>query len=1151
MRLSIILMTCFLLQVSASSLAQRITLKSENITLKNVFQQIRKQTGYVVLAESAQINKIKPFAVNLVDVPLESALERILKGQELDFSIEEKTIVIKKKEKSLLDRVIAYFTQIDVTGKVVDEKGEPIAGATIRIKGTSTMVIADAEGRFILKNVADDAVLEIISMGYTTREVKAVKELGSIQLGFEVGSLEEVNIVNTGYQSLSKERATGSFVLVDSTLINRSVSTGILDRLDGVTSGLLTTKSSLRGVDNKLMIRGRSTLFGEEAPLIIVDNFPFDGDLENINPNDVKSITLLKDAAASSIWGTRAGNGVIVITTFKGNYQSKQRISLNTNVNIGAKPDLYQAPWFTSAQWLDIEQFLFNKGAYNTVINNGYGVISPAVEMMNQRRRNEISAADSLRLINELKQYDVRGDMLKYLYRPSVNQQYALNISGGGDKNRYFVSAGYDHNRNTDVTDSYRRFTFNTSNTYKLLKDKMEISAGINFTSSKSLTNNQSYRQPGSPYERLIDGSGTHLAIRNGLRLKYIDTVGKGRLLDWHYRPLDELEPRTENVLTSYLINLGADYTVLKGLKLSLLYQMQKQTIKRETDYDEESFFTRDLINRISKINTATNSVVRPIPLGGILDHNNSQLNSNKGRFQVNYSTLIDETHQLNAIAGTEIRDTRTDRLEQRMYGFNPDLYTNANATIDFTRDYSLIYNPASSIRLDARQSSGYALDRYFSYFGNLAYSYKQRYTLTASARKDESNLFGVKPNQRGVPLWSTGLLWGLNNENFYKLDWLPVLRLRASFGYSGNVNKSLSAYLTAAPDANNVYGAPVNIIVNPPNPSLRWERVKIVNVGLDFSTNGNRISGSIEPYVKEGIDLFGDGPLAPQTGKISYRGNTANTNTKGLDLSLNTLNIDRAIKWSTNFLFSSSKQIVTRYLLSESTNSLVITATGANPIVGNPYYSIYAYKWAGLDQLGDPQAFLNGVPSKNYAGLANSLDRNNIRLMGSSVPTKFGNIRNTLSYKDLELSFNITYRLGYSFRRNSLNNGSIYTTSGFASNVDYEKQWAKPGDEAITSVPILRYPNVATRSNIYTYADILVERADNIRLQDIRLNWNLGSNKWVKRHFSNLQVYCYANQLGYIWKANKLGLDPDVPRPDINITSFRRTIAFGLKADF
>ncbi|SMD01347.1 SusC/RagA family TonB-linked outer membrane protein [Pedobacter nyackensis] len=1036
-----------------------------------------------------------------------------------------------------------------LTGQVSDQGGRAIPNASLQIKGEKTTALSNEEGKFFMKSTKPTGILTVSHIGYEAVELdfngNSLKPFNII-LKEDNSQLKEVEIVSTGYQNIPKERATGSFVLIDSALLNRRVSTNILDRLDGVTSGLIFNRNKTPGA-NDFNIRGRSTILGEDKPLIILDNFPYEGDINAINPNDVKSINILKDAAAASIWGTRAGNGVIVISTYKGNYNTKQKISINTNITIGEKPDLFQAPWFSSSHWIEIEQFLYTKGAYTTVISNGYGAISPAVEIMDQKKMNKISYADSLSRINELKAYDVRNDMLKYLYRSNVNQQYAFNLNGGGNQNRYSVSAGYDNNLYSKTTDSYNRLTLNASNSYRFLNDRIELTAGLLFTNSRSKSNIYNY-SPGSPYERLADSEGKPMAVRNQLRLSYIDTAGKGKLLDWQYRPIDENLPETQSGLTSYTINAGLNYLIINGLKASVLYQYQLQTIEQKTAHLKDSFYARNLINRFSSINSTTRSVLRIIPSGDILNDLRTNYQSNNARFQLNYDTYMTEDHQITALGGIEVRDNHSENIAQTLYGYNESIGINANSTIDFTRDNPLYYNPASSERIDPGQSTGYILDHYVSFYFNGAYSFKERYGLSFSIRKDESNLFGVKPNQKGVPLWSAGLLWNISKESFYRAKWLPYLKLRASYGYSGNVSKSISAYLTASSTGPNVYGPVYGRIVNPPNPSLKWERIKVINLGLDFASKKNVISGSIEPYFKYGIDLFGESPLAPQTGVITYKGNSANTVTKGIDVTINTINLNGAIKWNSNILFSYNQDKVTKYLVAAGTNSAVTSAAYNNPIVGNPYFAIYAYKWSALDDKGDPMVIYNGTPSKAYSVISSSLDRNNIRYLGSLVPTKFGNIRNMLSYKDLELSANITYRLGYYFRRISLDNAAIYGTKGFQSEVDYDLRWQKPGDEKNTSVPTLMYPNSAQRTNIYTYSDILVEKADNIKLQDIRFSVQLKNP--FKHAISSLQMYVYVNNIGYLWKANSYGLDPDNFRQDITSFSSQKTIALGLKAN-
>ena len=246
----------------------------------------------------------------------------------------------------------------------------------------------------------------------------------------------------------------------------------------------------------------------------------------------------------------------------------------------------------------------------------------------------------------------------------------------------------------------------------------------------------------------------------------------------------------------------------------------------------------------------------------------------------------------------------------------------------------------------------------------------------------------------------------------------------------------------------------------------------------------------------------------------------------------------------------SINRDKVTKYTVSNGQNSAVISQTYNNPLEGYPYFSIYAYKWAGLDNTGTPQLLFNEAPTKTYTSVSGSKDRSNITQIGSSVPTTYGNLLNSFSYKSLSLSFNITYRLGYYFRRTSLNNGTIYSGNGFTNSIDYNQRWQKPGDELTTNVPALVYPNVNQRTDAYTFSNLLVEKADNIKLQDVRVSWNLSGIKAIGDKLKTLQLYATAYNLGYLWKANDHDIDPDAPGNNLNNTTARRTITFGVKAD-
>lgn len=1041
-----------------------------------------------------------------------------------------------------------------IIGKVISATtGEALPGAIIKVTSTNHNTVSNDKGEFSLSLPDGHYNLSVYYLSYKTKNVRLqipLKEPLIITLETDDNNLQEVEIVSTGYQNIPKERATGSYTLIDNTLLNRSVGTNILDRLDGITSGLAFNKNKSQISQSDFNIRGRTTIMGEDRPLIILDNFPHEGDINNINPNDIKNISVLKDAAAASIWGTRAGNGVIVITTFKGAYSSTQTFNFNSNITISGKPDLKSIPWFSSAEWIELEQFLFSKGAYTSIINNGYENISNAVYIMDQRKKGNISFADSLRQINELKQFDVRDQMLEHLNRTSVNQQYALNVSGGGTKNKYFVSTGYDKNLSGKIADSYSRFTLSANNSYRLLNDKIEITSGLSFTNSRSGTNTSAY-SPTSPYDRIHDSGLGALPIGNQLRIAYLDTAGSGKLLDWHYRPLDEMYPNSAINLAGYTLNAGISYQILKSLRASVLYLYQNQLTTSEVSNAEDSFFVRNLINQYSTVNNTTGIVTRVLPMGAIIDDSKSQLTSKYGRFQLDFNRSFSERHQITSILGAEVRNNFIEQTAQRYYGFNKDTYINANSAINFTKDYPHYFNPSITSRLSSNQTSAYQSDRYISYYANLSYAFLNRYTFYASARKDESNLFGVESNKKGVPLWSVGLSWEISREAKYNVRWLEYLKLRASYGYSGNVSKSISAYLTAMAVGTNLYGANNYNVVNPPNPTLKWERTRIVNVGLDFGSLKNRISGSIEPYLKYGLDLFGESPLAPQTGVASYRGNTANTFTKGIDIIVNTINIEGTVGWRSQLLLSMNKDKVTKYHVAKGTNSIVVSQPYDNPLEGNPYFSIYGYRWAALDSNGDPTVYFDGKPSKAYSNISASTNRANIELAGSTVPVTYGSLRNSISYKSLAVSFNLTYRLDYYFRRSSLDNGTIYTTKGFVNKTDFNLRWQKPGDENSTSVPALLYPNQSQRTAVYTNSNILIERADNIRFQDVRLDYNFENAKWLRYARFNLQVYCYINNIGYLWTANKYNLDPDFPNPGINSLTLPKTFSFGIKAGF
>ncbi|SMC56500.1 SusC/RagA family TonB-linked outer membrane protein [Pedobacter nyackensis] len=1147
MKLTVFILITTLMQVSAATFGQKVILKENNLTIERVFKEIHKQTGYYVLMENSEFKSTR-VNTKFQNTPLNEVMDFLVKETDLTYTIEENTVVIKKKVPSFLERLVERWASIDVRGIVVDEKGLPLVGATVKVKGTEKRVVTGEKGEFYLQSVEERAVLVISYLGYESKEITANKDIGAVRLILSEGKLDEVTIVSTGYQEIPKERATGSFTVINNQLINRAVSTNIMDRLVGVSSGLLQNDGT--GNNLGISIRGRSTIFANTQPLIVVDNFPYDGDINNINPNDIENVTLLKDAAAASIWGARSGNGVIVITTKKGSYNGKTQVSLNSNVTIGGLPKLSYVPNISTSGYIEMEKLLFSNGFYAQIGGYNQPALTPIVEILIRQRNNEITEGEANTLIAKFN-HDSRDDFKRYLYRKPVNQQYALNLNGGTQNQKYYLSAGLDKNLNSLKGNGLERLTLNANNTYSFLNNKLEITTGIMYMYSNVQNNGIS---PGSikygsyntlyPYARLSDDQGNHLSIPK-YRQIYLDTAGGGKLLDWNYRPLDELalsdNTTTQNDVQASFITR---YKFSKQLSFDLKYLYGRGNSKADNVNAPDSYYTRNLINRYSSI--SGDVVTRPIPLGAILNRTSVDYKSQNLRAQANYSNAWDNNN-LDFIAGAEIKDLVSKIGDDIIYGYDKK-HTNGSPVDNVSLFPN--YVTGNSMQIPYGSFEQNKIDRYVSFFGNIAYTYKKRYIISASARQDASNLIGVNSNQKWVPLWSVGGSWILSDEKFYQVNWLNYLKIRATYGYNGNVDKSVAAYLVTQQLTNNVYGNPTSYIQNSPNPDLRWERIGMLNLALDYSLFNNRLSGSFDYYFKSGFDLMGFSSLAPSTGLTVFKGNTSNMKGRGVDIVINSKNMDNAFKWSTSLLLSTARDKVTAYNVNPTTISDYIR--GSSPIVGKTVYPVFSYRAAGLDaQTGDPIGYLNGAVSKEYGAILLSANHEDMVYNGSLLPTIFGSVQNAFTYKNFSLSFLLTYKLGYFFRKSSVNYDNLLNGFGYG-HVDFDKRWKKPGDERITSVPSLIYPNSTERDEFYSFSESLVEKGDHLRLKDIQIAYSLNGKFKNTSLFNSAHIYVYLNNLGIIWKANKSGIDPDmIPTPgQYSSIPLAKTIALGLKID-
>jgi TonB-linked SusC/RagA family outer membrane protein len=1163
MKITAILLFVISFQVSArTASAQTVTLSLKNAALEKVFSEIERQTGYYFVYTREILQGTKNIDINVTNSGLTKVLDACFKEQPLAYSIVNKMIVLSKKTTGEVQppAPLSPSPTIDVHGRVTDSVGNPLAGAVIEVDGAQHGVLTDENGEFEIKGVDPSAILTASFVGYSSKKIE-VRGRTSITFSLAVWNKALLDITieyNTGYQKVPKDRVTGSFAFMDKELVDRRVGANISDRMEGVVPGMLFNRNTN---NNEISIRGQSTLLSSAAPLVVVDDVPLEGPLSNVNPNDVLSITVLKDAGASNIYGARASNGVIVVTTIKGLLSQDLRVDVNSNFTISDRPNVFYSPDFLKADsFISFEKVAFNQGYYDgRLTSTQEQPVSPVVQILSDLRGGLISQNAASQQIAALSKLDVRYDLSKYFYQKPVSQQYSVSMRGGGKKNDYYFSVGYDWARAGAVGNTNKRITINGNSDFYVTKN-LTLSAGINYIQAPSTLNSpvsNIYSGGGYStvysYAQLVGPGGQALPIVKDYNYNWVSqqTASLG-YLDWQYRPLDELK-NADNTTTNLdnRLNLGIHYKFPLGFKLSALYQYELSRSGNRNYYSESTYYARNLINTYAQSNNG--SLTFPIPVGGILQESNSELSSHRLRTQLDFSRNWGLDHSITGLLGAEISQAITTTNNPAItYGFDGN--TLAYQLVDFTTYYQL-----QPVLNSAQIPNGIGFyqnnNRFISYFGNGAYTFKGKYTLSGSARIDKSNLFGVSTNQKEVPLYSFGGAWDFQKESFLPLSWLTVGKLRTTYGYTGNINTSATAVTTVTTFGTSpIFGLPFYQIASPGNALLRWEKTRIINFGLDYGILNNRISGSFDYYLKHGEDLFGSSPLPPSTGQASFFGNTANITGHGFEYVLNFKIMDgRKFKLSTVLMLSESIDKVTKYdVVPSAVQALANNANGGtiSPVVGRPIFGIFSYRSGGLTpSSGDLQGYLNGKPSTDYADITGKATPDSLRFNGSARPLDYGSWRTTVSYKNLSLSVNIIYKFNYYFRRSSIFYSSLLIN--WQGNSDFNKRWQKPGDEAKTNIPSMPadFTNLdPNRDNFYRNSDALVTKADNIRLQDVRVSYDFNSKRYFNGTVKGVQLYAYVNNIGLLWRANHDHLDPDIPD---NSMPLSRSYSLGLHLTF
>lgn len=1017
-----------------------------------------------------------------------------------------------------------------VHGIVTDENGQPLPAAQIlqvRENAQESLrgVVTDINGHYSLTLPRTARAIEVNYLGYQRQVVRleANKNSYSIQMMPASEMLDEVLV--TGYQQLSRERSTGSFTKVDSKRLEAIRPSSLDNLLEGQIAGYTDGK-----------IRGVTSMNGMTTPLYVIDGFPVENtrydatgrlqeNLPDLNMEDIESITVLKDAAAASIYGARAANGVIVITT-KRPKQGETRIDFSATFTVQPY-SLYKKMYADAAtlvglerEWAKNNPNLQGEGAaqYAQTMLDNATYTSAGLRTLLKGAAGLMSQTDVEKQLNEwsAQGYRYYEDAEEAAKRNPFYQQYNLSIGHSTDKNRFNASLTYKHNDQADRYSSDYSYGINLLNSLKLNKMiTLDLGAYLNY--GRAAQQSYDLLHPGfnyMPYQSLWNTDGTPLTSYYSDRASVANqqTWADNNLYSEDITPLDEVGrnlAHQKNFSSRAFAKL--DFQLTDWLSYSAQYQYEYGKFDTRQLKEKASYEVRNFVNTWCSWNDDWSDTELLIPYGDILTTQAQTTDAYNFRHQLNFHKTFAEKHDVAVIAGQEIRHQRITSRMDNLYSYDDKMLSYSHI------DYNRLQNASSVLHYGWWSDNQYGTylrelqNRYVSFYGNTGYTYNDTYTLTASIRYDKSNLWGLDSSQN-KPIWSVGGSWNLHREAWMKeVSWIDMLKLRMSYGIGGNVAKDSAPYMTAYYNPNYNVGGTQGTISRRPNPDLTWEKTTTTNIGFDLSAFRGRLNVSFDFYNKKGTNLLANTMGVPTEGFgfSTYSINNGEMLNRGIELALSgELYRSRDWSWSANLIFSYNHNKVTQAKADAPVYFLQLDYPEAYPRVGNPYQAIYAYRWAGLSDEGLPQVY-------NAAGEVTTSKPTNLEdivYAGSTTPVRAGSWGTTLRYKQWELSMLFVFEAGHKMRNtflpmlsNQYNSSTWSYEPLIAAGVhaDIVNRWMKPGDEAHTSVPRLLFDYDSLYSpdsyDIYSYADVNVISASNVRFKNLSVGYRLPSG-WLKK---------------------------------------------------
>lgn len=1119
-----------MLSMASASAQENYEVNCSNLRLSEVLKEVTRETGYSFVYNNTSLDLSRTVTVNVSSPDINVVLEAVFEGTGITWILMDKQIALRQEEVPQNNQEAAPQQGVrKIRGQVLDNEDIPLVGADVLVKGTTAGVYTDVDGSYEIE-VPDNPEVSLVFNFFGMKpheELIGSRDRINVILFPDVEMLDAV--VVTGYQTISKERTTGAFAKVNSEQFETQRISNVSTMLEGRVAGL--TDGQIRGV---------TSMNGLTTPLYVIDGFPVekttnDGygnwveSVPDINPEDIQSITVLKDAAAASIYGARAANGVVVITTKRA---QKDQMNVSFSATLSIQPystyaDKYLADAATMVElereWAAQNPNLQGAGAAayaqgllddNTFTTQGIRALLRGYA--GQMTQSEVDAQLAALAAMGYSYYD---DIKRYGARNPFSQQYNLSFGRGSEKNTFNASITYRNNLESDKYTDNDDIGINIQNTTQITKWlTLDVGTYLNYGSGS--TQSFSLFSPGytyMPYDRLVNGDGSYYTNRQEDRYSAynMSILNSNGLYNLDITPLDEIGmnlTRQKNFSNRTYARLAIKFT--DWLKYTASFQYEYANYATEQLRSKDSYDVRNTVNTYASANgdgTATFN----IPYGNIYFTSNNITRAYNFRQQLDFNKTFAGKHEVTALVGTETRENKNNYENRTLYNYDPDLMT-----------YSLIDQVGLSSMGSiwgwgsfTTQNTAYLLElinRYVSFYGNAAYTYDGRYTVTGSIRWDKTNLFSTGSKYQKRPIWSVGASWNIDREEFMQgADWVNMLKLRFSYGIGGNIAKNSAPYMTAYFGSNQHVGGISGTIQSRPNPNLRWEKTATTNVGVDFSLLDNRLSGTVEYYYKNGTDLLANTNGVPTEGwgYSTYTINNGEMVNEGFEISLNGTAVSTSDwRFDIGAIFSYNRNEVTYVNVEAPVSYLLIDYPAAYPRIGNPYNAIYGYQWAGLSAQGTPQLYdRNG---ELYDDMTPS-DIEDLLYFGTTVPVYSGALNLNLTWRNWELAAQFLFEGGHKMRNTNLPfiNGSIAPVSNRIAD-----RWQQPGDEAHTDVP--RY--ISSENPLYNYnyytmyaqSSVNIIDASNLSLNNLSLTYRLPSNACSKLAMKGARIMAAAENL-------------------------------------